>query len=138
MAEHLRAFPLGRVTGANGDPQLRFQACERPAEVALDVVVERLQRRDVEEAEPPAGLGVEPVDPVEEGGERLPGAGRSLDERVLAACDRRPAEGLRGRRRLERVLEPGPRFRAEDGDRKSTRLHSSHVKISYAVFCLKK
>src|SRR5690606_41671021 len=28
--------------------------------------------------------------------------------------------------------EPGP------GDRKSTRLNSSHVKISYAVFCLKK
>src|SRR5215813_9616889 len=26
----------------------------------------------------------------------------------------------------------------EDGDRKSTRLNSSHVRISYAVFCLKK
>src|SRR5690606_41980284 len=25
-----------------------------------------------------------------------------------------------------------------DGDRKSTRLNSSHVKISYAVFCVKK
>src|SRR3989442_13256582 len=25
-----------------------------------------------------------------------------------------------------------------DGDRKSTRLNSSHVRISYAVFCLKK
>src|SRR5690606_41741632 len=31
---------------------------------------------------------------------------------------------------LERVLE--------EVDRKSTRLNSSHVKISYAVFCLKK
>src|SRR5690606_41192103 len=28
--------------------------------------------------------------------------------------------------------------RATRGDRKSTRLNSSHVKISYAVFCLKK
>src|SRR5207302_3003999 len=28
--------------------------------------------------------------------------------------------------------------RAGRGDRKSTRLNSSHVKISYAVFCLKK
>src|SRR5436309_7516133 len=28
--------------------------------------------------------------------------------------------------------------RDEDRDRKSTRLNSSHVKISYAVFCLKK
>src|SRR5438067_7886628 len=27
---------------------------------------------------------------------------------------------------------------AADGDRKSTRLNSSHVSISYAVFCLKK
>src|SRR5690606_42060777 len=35
-----------------------------------------------------------------------------------------------------------PRFRAREDilelDRKSTRLNSSHVKISYAVFCLKK
>src|SRR5690606_41941337 len=30
------------------------------------------------------------------------------------------------------------RQRHFDGDRKSTRLNSSHVKISYAVFCLKK
>src|SRR5690606_40821795 len=29
-------------------------------------------------------------------------------------------------------------FHDPDGDRKSTRLNSSHVKISYAVFCLKK
>src|SRR5947207_7407827 len=28
--------------------------------------------------------------------------------------------------------------RGEDGDRKSTRLNSSHTVISYAVFCLKK
>src|SRR5438874_9973037 len=28
--------------------------------------------------------------------------------------------------------------RREAGDRKSTRLNSSHVEISYAVFCLKK
>src|SRR5205085_5177981 len=29
-------------------------------------------------------------------------------------------------------------FREEEGDRKSTRLNSSHSQISYAVFCLKK
>src|SRR2546426_2478168 len=29
-------------------------------------------------------------------------------------------------------------FRATQGDRKSTRLNSSHLVISYAVFCLKK
>src|SRR5690606_42157244 len=35
---------------------------------------------------------------------------------------------------------PGPRGDSgfEEEDRKSTRLNSSHVKISYAVFCLKK
>src|SRR5690606_39934347 len=31
-----------------------------------------------------------------------------------------------------------PGMQANDVDRKSTRLNSSHVKISYAVFCLKK
>src|SRR5207249_10802487 len=41
------------------------------------------------------------------------------------------------------VLDPLDRHdlahqRAEDRDRKSTRLNSSHVSISYAVFCLKK
>src|SRR2546422_6058011 len=30
------------------------------------------------------------------------------------------------------------RLRRDDGDRKSTRLNSSHGYISYAVFCLKK
>src|SRR3989442_10972058 len=32
----------------------------------------------------------------------------------------------------------GPPRRRRDRDRKSTRLNSSHVRISYAVFCLKK
>src|SRR5690606_39622449 len=35
-------------------------------------------------------------------------------------------------------LEHGTPCRYRNGDRKSTRLNSSHVKISYAVFCLKK
>src|SRR5207249_5838999 len=33
---------------------------------------------------------------------------------------------------------PGFRYGADIEDRKSTRLNSSHVSISYAVFCLKK
>src|SRR5690606_39661986 len=36
--------------------------------------------------------------------------------------------------RTKMCIKPGE----EDLDRKSTRLNSSHVKISYAVFCLKK
>src|SRR5205814_10011883 len=41
---------------------------------------------------------------------------------------------------LERVVELEPdNYRAHDNlDRKSTRLNSSHLGISYAVFCLKK
>src|SRR3712207_7225686 len=38
----------------------------------------------------------------------------------------------RGQIRIERAQEPAT------GDRKSTRLNSSHANISYAVFCLKK
>src|SRR5690349_19510832 len=37
------------------------------------------------------------------------------------------------------IVDPGHRYTGELGrDRKSTRLNSSHVEISYAVFCLKK
>src|SRR2546427_9151563 len=38
---------------------------------------------------------------------------------------------------VQRVLEAVYRS-VEEGDRKSTRLNSSHSQISYAVFCLKK
>src|SRR5690606_40936977 len=40
--------------------------------------------------------------------------------------------------KLEDAPAPAPEPVAGAGDRKSTRLNSSHVKISYAVFCLKK
>src|SRR5437868_12833578 len=45
-----------------------------------------------------------------------------------------------GGRGAGRGGRPGPDHRApaRRGDRKSTRLNSSHVSISYAVFCLKK
>src|SRR5690606_41213206 len=39
---------------------------------------------------------------------------------------------------LRAVHADRPRPVENSGDRKSTRLNSSHVKISYAVFCLKK
>src|SRR5207302_10169597 len=48
--------------------------------------------------------------------------------------------GLRQKARSVHLLPQRPRRRGarSAGDRKSTRLNSSHVKISYAVFCLKK
>src|SRR6266508_5577344 len=45
----------------------------------------------------------------------------------------RPCPGRRGR-----PPRPAARSRWRPRDRKSTRLNSSHVAISYAVFCLKK
>src|SRR2546430_5846306 len=46
------------------------------------------------------------------------------------------AEEDEGADRAARVLDAGAG--ADYGDRKSTRLNSSHSQISYAVFCLKK
>src|SRR5207253_11188710 len=48
-----------------------------------------------------------------------------------------PGHGPRGRLPTDRHPRQ-PRHRPLDLDRKSTRLNSSHVAISYAVFCLKK
>src|SRR5437763_9777939 len=53
---------------------------------------------------------------------------------ILTDGEGRPEQGMR-HPRLGRVPE---NQRAEAGDRKSTRLNSSHRCISYAVFCLKK
>src|SRR5436309_10890912 len=41
-------------------------------------------------------------------------------------------------RRLAQLLGEALKLFARQSDRKSTRLNSSHVKISYAVLCLKK
>src|SRR3712207_7460973 len=38
----------------------------------------------------------------------------------------------------DETADSGERREADAGDRKSTRLNSSHANISYAVFCLKK
>src|SRR5690242_21433010 len=55
--------------------------------------------------------------------------GLSALERPCAAARRKGRDGHFGGRRSQR---PSAR------DRKSTRLNSSHMSISYAVFCLKK
>src|SRR5690606_40728727 len=77
-------------------------------------------------------------------------AGRSDPQRVAdraPAADsarhperkHRPGRQQRGAARQGRVPgEDQSRDPHADEDRKSTRLNSSHVKISYAVFCLKK
>src|SRR5256885_10875828 len=54
---------------------------------------------------------------------------------ICARPDRRGRARRRPRRRRNRA---GQRRAGLGGDRKSTRLNSSHLVISYAVFCLKK
>src|SRR5207249_9782873 len=74
---------------------------------------------------------------------------RSRESRISSAWIRRVDQRLiirivHGRMNIGPVAyatpkDPGPRCGDSDGrDRKSTRLNSSHVSISYAVFCLKK
>src|SRR2546430_7648134 len=64
-------------------------------------------------------------------------AGRRLDRVAI-----RPSADRRERDRLDAVLvrelETVDVAAAQQLDRKSTRLNSSHSQISYAVFCLKK
>src|SRR5204863_7691629 len=57
-------------------------------------------------------------------------------EITLHVARRRGA--LAGWYELRRVPEDGSEYPGRSRDRKSTRLNSSHVEISYAVFCLKK
>src|SRR5690349_23029876 len=59
---------------------------------------------------------------------------RALAERDLG----RVAEAALRRSHRERVLDAIAGVADDAADRKSTRLNSSHVEISYAVFCLKK
>src|SRR5438034_8515572 len=57
------------------------------------------------------------------------------DGRAIAHSYEETRQALLGRRRME---EPPNLALNLMGDRKSTRLNSSHTVISYAVFCLKK
>src|SRR3989442_8596118 len=72
---------------------------------------------------------------------------RSEPALQLAHLLREPARGERPLGEEHELVEVeglrqvvvGPTLhRLDRGDRKSTRLNSSHVRISYAVFCLKK
>src|SRR6266496_154057 len=84
----------------------------------------------------------------------VPGTYRPPGARLSGRGDRRGRGSRHGRRRDDRfparagsarrpgsIRRPGPVRQpdlARPKDRKSTRLNSSHVEISYAVFCLKK
>src|SRR5205814_8821504 len=64
---------------------------------------------------------------------------RRPDSRLLRHPGGPPPGGPRHQRLHPQPADPEGRVRgAQPGDRKSTRLNSSHLGISYAVFCLKK
>src|SRR5690606_40176263 len=73
-----------------------------------------------------------------------PGRGTKPDQRKRALRGLREAARAASCSGPGRVRSFGPSCHGSGGhaekrrDRKSTRLNSSHVKISYAVFCLKK
>ena len=106
----VRTATLGAGRSTPAAAARRADARERRAQVALDVVVERLERRDVEHAQALAGLRQQAVEEPQERRQRLAGARRRAHEHVLARRDRRPAQGLRGRgRRRARSRTSGVR-----------------------------
>src|SRR5437870_10968428 len=80
--------------------------------------------------------------PISGGGQRRRHVGRqrrSLEGEPHLERQPAPLEAFSGREAAGRRLAAGEsELGSIRGDRKSTRLNSSHVAISYAVFCLKK
>src|SRR5699024_11784664 len=85
-----------------------------------------------------SGRGVRTVPAAEHPGQTAQGAQQR--ERLAAAPPQRRDPGDPDRAAVPGgdVQHKAGVFAAAKGDRKSTRLNSSHVSISYAVFCLKK
>src|ERR1035438_7850585 len=75
-------------------------------------------------------------------GDRFRGVGRPLSppcpNRSRWRCGVLPKQEALGEAAARASVEAGRVAKVGRGDRKSTRLNSSHLGISYAVFCLKK
>ena len=117
LAQHRLALALGRVAGTDGHPQVGTDPTQGHAQVAVDVIGERLERRDVHEADVsrqvrpaallhPAWLAGQLVYRPQERGQCLPRSGRRRDQDVLARRDRRPRLLLRRRGLGKRGFEP--------------------------------
>src|SRR5204862_7594705 len=61
-----------------------------------------------------------------------------VDEALGLAPELRVRQGAGAAELVRRLIDDDRRHAMPAQDRKSTRLNSSHVEISYAVFCLKK
>ena len=119
--QHRRAFGSRRVAGAyrgrdarRTQPALFGETANGPSrlgEILVNVSAQCLQRRNVDDAHLVRERLPEPFDEkvvqcAEECGERLSGAGRRGDERVLPLPDRAPSAALRCSRLTERLGEP--------------------------------
>ena len=100
-AAHGGAVALRCVAGADRHRDVGADPAQRRAQVAVDVVGQRLQRRDVDQAGMRRRLARQPVQSPEEGGQRLAAPRGGGDEHVLARGDGRPRLLLRGRRGFE-------------------------------------
>ena len=111
----------GGTDADGGQPCLQgalADGAKRLLEVLVDVGAQRLQGRDVEDPHLVLEPALEPfaqqlVDGVQEGGQRLPGPGRSGQQGVPAFADGGPCALLGGKRRPQRLGEPFPDDRVE-------------------------
>ena len=118
LAHDPLAFGGGRVATAHRHPDARQLAArgakglgdpgQRLGEIALDVGVQCLERRNVEHPRRPLlpDSGRELLQRPEEGGQGLAAAGRSGQQDVPAVGDRTPGQPLDLGRRAEALLEP--------------------------------
>src|SRR5471030_3355614 len=94
-----------------------------------DLLRMRFQREVTGIVEANIGVGDVPL-------ERL--CARRKEERIVLPPHRKKPRLVLAEIRLERWIERDVALVVTEQDRKSTRLNSSHLGISYAVFCLKK
>ncbi len=116
VARHRRALGLGGVPRADTHTHLRPNPPQRRAQVALDVIRKRLQRRHIHHAHARGAIlraRAQSVQRPQERRERLPRAGRRRQQHVLPTCDRRPRLCLRGGRLGKRRRKPVARRGAE-------------------------
>src|SRR5436305_2898120 len=91
--------------------------------------------QEPEEGDDSRANAADPREAVHDKADRV--AGETF-EPVGASTGEFPAEKISARRGRRTLTTGRGAFLVGAGDRKSTRLNSSHVRISYAVFCLKK
>ena len=128
----MHAGALGRRGVAGPDPgadfyvaqaearQLAPDAGKRRLQIAMDVIRQRFQRRNVNDMRFVGQrfletLAHEVVERSHERGKGLAGSGRRCDQRVAAGLDRRPRAGLGGGRSAEGFREPGSDRGVEQG-----------------------